>query len=168
MKWKEYLELAGFLLVILGLYLVQREIVLNRTIARAELVQETAHNFFEIDQLLMTPPMNETWIKSANSPETLSTEEKLSLNLFLENILVQYDRECLFYFFDILDECEFYPRTTSLKYFGTAYGREYWETARNNRPNQIVAGVIDRVLAAEPSTDINAIMNLNIGTSIQN
>ena len=47
MKWKEYLELAGFLLVILGLYLVQREIVLNRTIARAELVQETAHNFFE-------------------------------------------------------------------------------------------------------------------------
>ena len=168
MKWKEYLELAGFLVVIVGLILVQREIALNRTIARAELIAETARTFLEIDQLLMTSPLNEIWIKSATTPDELTQGERLSLNLFLENILVQYDRECLFAAFGIYDECQFYPRTTSLKYFGTEYGRAYWEIARNLRPNEIDASVIDEVLAAEPSTDISFLMNLSISTQSEN
>ena len=158
MKWKEALEFAGFFVVIIGLFLVQREIVLTRTIARAELISETAQTFLEIDQLLMSSPLNETWIKSATEPESLSLEEKLSLNLFLENVLVQYDRECLFVGFDIFDECAFYPRTTSLKYFGTEYGRAYWEIAKSRRPTSTVPRVIDSVLATEPSTDVSVLM----------
>ena len=95
MKWKEYLELAGFVVVIVGLILVQREIALSRTIARAELISETAQTFLEIDQLLMTSPLKEIWIKSAIEPDELSLNEKLSLNLFLESVLVQYDRESM-------------------------------------------------------------------------
>ena len=162
MKWKEYLELAGFVVVIVGLILVQREIALSRTIARAELISETAQTFLEIDQLLMTSPLKEIWIKSAIEPDELSLNEKLSLNLFLESVLVQYDRECLFAAFEIYDECEFYPRTTSLKYFGTEYGRAYWEIARTRRPDEANTGVIDEILAAETSTDISFLMDLSI------
>lgn len=168
MKWKEYLELAGFLVVIIGLFLVQKEISLGRTIARAELISETAQTFLELDQLLMTSPLNEVWVKSAMTPDELSLAEKLSLNLFLENVLVQYDRECLFAAFEIYDECEFYPRTTSLRYFGTEYGRAYWEIARNRRPSLTVSNVIDGVLATEPSTDISFLMGLSITARSEN
>jgi hypothetical protein len=153
MKWRAHAELIGVAGILLGLFFVQREIQLNSTIARAELSAETARNLFALDQRLMEPEMAEVWITAMDDPGRLTISERVQINTLLKSVLMTYERECYYLSLGIFVECESVPRLTALEYFGSEYGRAYWESAKKRFVRPSISSLIDEVLSESSPTD---------------
>ena len=151
---KETVELVGIVAILLGLYYVHQEVRLNSTIARAELSAETARNFSALDELLLQPEMTEVYVKSQEDPESLTATERMQVNTILKNVLFQYQREYYYYELGIFEEWESYPRYTALEYFGSRYGRAFWNTYRSRMTIAEISVVIDEVLSEAPTNDL--------------
>jgi hypothetical protein len=150
MKWRAHAELIGVAGIFLGLFFVQREIQLNSTIARAELSAETVGNLFTLDQRLMEPEMAEVWITAMDDPGRLTISERVQINTLLRSVLTIYERECYYLSLGIFPECETVLRLTALEYFGSEYGRAYWESAKKRlvAPNSVsISSLVDEVLS---------------------
>jgi hypothetical protein len=152
--WKEAVELVGLLAIFLGLFFVYKEIEIIETIARAQLSADTNNNLFELDQMAFSKELASTFTKANEDPEGLTATERWQLNLFLAQVLEQYDRECYYEEIDIFQECESVPRATALRYFGSRYGRAFWKTARNRMIEPRISAIIDDELAKNPADDI--------------
>ena len=151
-NWRDYMELVGILAILIGLFFVQREIQLNSTIARAELSAETSRNLSQLDEMIISGEISELWSKSLQTPGDLTFTERLRLNVFLENVLIQYNRECYYEEIEIFEECESVPRDTAVKYFSSEYGRAFWDTVRNRMVGPRITSLVDAALATDPST----------------
>jgi len=154
LEWKDTIDIVGLVAILVGLFFVYRELDLNASIARAQLSAETAGNLLALDQMLMTDDLATAYVKSLSAPESLSEIERMKVNIFLSNILDQYARECYYESIGIFKECESYPRGTALKYFGSRYGRAFWQVVRNRMVGPRITAVIDETLAAVPADDI--------------
>jgi hypothetical protein len=151
-NWKDIAELLGTAAILFGLFLVYEEIRQNSVMARAEMSAETNQNLFALDQLILDPDLASTYLKSLDDPENLTKVERMQVNTILQNVLLQYERECYYRNIGVFSECDSIPRTTALKYFGSKYGRAFWKTVRNNMVRPYIAKIIDKVLA-ETSDD---------------
>lgn len=154
-NWKEIAELIGITAILLGLFFVYEEIRQNGTIARAELSAETNRNLFIVDQLVLNPQIASAYFKSLENPESLTKIERLQVNIILENVLLQYNRECYYEEIGLFRECESVPRDTAIKYFGSRYGRAFWKTVRNRMVGPRITEIVDRQLTNNPADDVH-------------
>ncbi len=155
-SWKETIDTVGLLAVLLGLFLVYKEVEIVETIARAQLSADVNNNLFELDQQALGPELAATFTKANEAPETLAATERWQLNLFLSQVLDQYARECYYVEIGIFRECESVPRSTALKYFSSRYGRAFWATVRNRMAGPEISAIIDDELSRNPADDIAA------------
>lgn len=170
-KWRAHAELIGVAEILLGLFFVQREIQLNSTIARAELSAESARNFFALNQRLMEPEMAEVWITAMDDPGRLTISERVQINTLLKSVLTIYERECYYLSLGIFVECETVLRLTALEYFGSEYGRAYWESAKKRlvAPNSVsISSLIDEVLSESSPTDNYLQFDYEITSKLKN
>lgn len=66
---------------------------------------------------------------------------------------MQYNRECYYLDLGIFVECESIPRNTALEYFGSEYGRAYWESATNRLVRPYIRSLVDEVLSESSASD---------------
>ena len=151
---KDTVDIVGLVAILIGLLFVYREIELNATIARAQLSAETNQNLFELDRMAMDESLGRALLLAYEGPEDLSPLDRMRLNVYLENVLAQYARECYYMSIGIFKECESVPRSTALKYFGSRYGRAFWETVRNRMVDPRLSAIIDDELARQPADDL--------------
>ena len=152
--WKDSIELIGLLAILLGLFFVYKEIEMIETVARAQLSADLNNGLFELDRMAIGPELAPTFVKANVDPESLTPTERWQLTMFLTQVLEQYLRDCYYESLGIFEECESVARDTSLRYFGSRYGRAFWQTVRNRMVGPILTAVIDEQLAENPDNDV--------------
>jgi len=149
MNWKNIIEFAGFLAIIVGLFLVLEELRLSRTIARAEMSAFTNGMLNAIEEERRDPEFAATIIKSRNNPHDLTAMEREQLNSYLLGVLKVYMRENYNYRRGIFEEWTSLITPTAPYYFGDGYGRAYWTVQKQYTPPHIVAAVDEALENAE-------------------
>ena len=141
MNWKNIIEFAGFLAIIVGLFLVLEELRLSRTIARAEMSAYTNGMLNALDEERRDPEFAATMIKSRNKPHELTPTEREQLNSYLLSVLKVYMRESYNYRRGIFEEWTSLITPTAPYYFGDGYGRAYWSVQKQYMQPHIVEAV---------------------------
>jgi hypothetical protein len=100
--------------------------------------------------------MAEVWITAMDDPGRLTISERVQINTLLKSVLTIYERECYYLGLGIFVECESVLRLTALEYFGSEYGRAYWESAKKRlvTPNSVsISSLVDEVLSESSPTN---------------
>ena len=149
MSWKNYIEYIGMAAVIVGLFLVFEELRQARTIARAELSAESTRLLEALNAQERDPAFASILVKSRQNPEDLTAEERIQLNSYLTSAIVVFIREKYYYDLGIFESWKEFPRRFGPRYFGTGYGRAFWEIRRSQFPADIAAEVDKALLNTE-------------------
>ena len=142
-NWKVLAEPAGILAILLGLFFVFEELQLIRTVARAELSAESARMFSVLDAQERDPAFARVLVKSRNNSNELTPSEQVQLNSYFHSAVMVYIRELYNYRRGIFEEFASLIGPTAPRYFGSGYGRAYWNYNKHVYPVQIANAVDD-------------------------
>lgn len=149
MNSKPVIEYIGMAAVIVGLFLVFEELRQARTIARAELSAESTRLLEALNAQERDPKFASILVTSRQNPEELTVEERIQLNAYLTSAVVVFMREKYYYDRGIFETWKEFPRIFGPQYFGTGYGRAYWEIRKSRFPAEVVAEVDKALLNTE-------------------
>ncbi len=130
MRWNDVAELVGMVAIVIGLYFVYEELRQSSTIARAEMSAETNQIFAELDAQERDPAFASILVKAETNPENLTQVERVQLNSYFRRVLHAYSRENYYYRRGIFPEWVSSIRRTAPKYFGSGYGRAWWNVRK--------------------------------------
>ncbi len=88
-------------------------------------------------------------VKAEISPENLTQVERVQLNSYFRRVLTAYSRENYYYRRGIVPEWTSSIRRTAPKYFGSGYGRAWWNVRKTffiSSTRSEVAAEVDRSL----------------------
>ena len=148
-NWKDIVEVVGIASIVVGLVFVYLELRQTSTIARAEMSNEANQILAELDEQERDPSFARILIKADSNPEELSQTERLQLNAFFRRVLDAYSRENYYYRLGIFDEWVSPIRRTAPRYFGSGYGRAWWDVRKSffiSATRTAVAVEVDRSL----------------------
>ena len=145
-KWRELAELAGIIAILAGLYFVYDEIQQTATIARAELNSVSSQRMWELNGYMSDPEFSKLYLKGLHTPTELNETERFRLNAFYQRVLELYGFEFRNYQLGIFAEYEIVPRNSSPVFFGSGYGRIFWNVRREFY-NPAIVKIVDDALA---------------------
>jgi len=138
---KDIGELIGVGAILFGMFFVYAELRQNGTMARAEMSAESNRMFMALDEQARDPNFASILVKSRKSPKELTATERLQLNSYLLGVLRVYLRERYYYNRGIFDEWTSLIGPTAPHYFGSGYGRAYWDVQKKMFPTDIVIAI---------------------------
>ena len=101
-----------------------------------------------LDEQERNPEFAKVLVKSRNNSDELTPSEQVQLDSYFHGALMVYIRELYNYRREIFDEFTSLIGATAPRYFGSGYGRAYWDANKHVYPDPI-AKEIDEVLANE-------------------
>ena len=128
--WKDIAELVGITAIIVGLILVYVELRQTSTIARVEMSNEANQIFAELDEQERDPLFANLLVKAETNPENLTQAERGQLNSYFRRVLHAYSRENYYYQQGLFSEWTSPVRRTAPRYFGSGYGRAWWDVRK--------------------------------------
>ena len=137
------IELVGIAAVVIGLFMVFEELRQARTIARAELSAETTRLLEVLNNKERDSEFAAILVKSQKSPATLTVGERLQMNSYLRGAIIAFTRERYNYRLGIFETWDELPYFLGPYYFGSGYGRAYWEATKDQWNPELVE-VVDR------------------------
>jgi hypothetical protein len=146
MNWKNVIEYAGMAALIVGLFLVYEELSQAGTIARAELSAESARLLEALNVQERDPGFASILVKSQRNPEELTVEERIQLNAYLESAVATFGREKFYYDLGIFESWKEFPQILGPRFFGTRYGRAYWDIRKSLFFPAEIAAEVDNAL----------------------
>ena len=151
-KLKDIVELAGIVAILIGLLFVYSEQKQIADIAYAELVSGTSAKLVGIHEHMSDPEFASLWVKSLHTPADLTESERIQLNAFFEIVRTLFTRELRLYNLGIFGEYEIAPRWLGPKFFGSGYGRAWWNV-RKKVTNPEIVEVVDEELSKLDATN---------------
>ncbi len=148
-RWNDVAELVGMVAIIIGLYFVYEELRLGSAIARAEMSNEANLIFAELDEQERDPAFASILVKAETNPKNLTHVERIQLNSYFRRVLHAYSRENYYYRRGIFPEWTSPIRRTAPRYFGSGYGRAWWNVRKTffiSSTRSEVAPEVDRSL----------------------
>ena len=151
LKWNDVIDAVGLAAVLIGLFLVYKEVRVVETIARAQLSADVNNTLFELDRLALGPDLAPVFLKANEAPETLTAVERWQLNQFLAQVLDQYARECFYGAAVGLRTVQRARRADSLD---TLHAQALGIHCRLRQIHREAHAIIDDELAATPTDDL--------------
>lgn len=148
-NWKDTAELVGLAAIVAGLIFVYAELRQTSTIARVEMSNEANLIFAELDEQERDPAFATILVRANTSPDKLTQVERLQLDAYYRRVLHAYSRENYFYRQGIFAEWVSPIRRTAPRYFGSGYGRAWWDARKTffiSSTRKEVAAEVDRSL----------------------
>jgi len=142
-NWKALLELVGAIAIIGGLILVAYELRQGHSIARGELVMETSRLLTDIYSESLDPAFAALIEKSQSNPSELTHVERIQLNAFFDLVTNLYTREFNNYMLGFFENYTYFPRENAAYFFGSGYGKSWWEYRKTTGFHPELAEVID-------------------------
>jgi hypothetical protein len=139
--WRGLAEGIGAVAIVAGLVLVAYELRQGHEYARAELSAESGRLSNEITSKRLDPTFAAMIEKSQVNPNQLTRIERIQLNAYFDLVLGLYIREYYNYNRGFFENYTDFPRS-SARYFGSGYGKAYWQARRHRFPREL-AEVID-------------------------
>ena len=129
-NWKDTAELVGIAAIVVGLIFVYAELRQTSTIARVEMSNEANQIFAELDEQERDQAFANILVKAEASPAELTQIERIQLNAYYRRVLHAYSRENYYYRQGIFAEWVSPIRRTAPRYFGSGYGRAWWDARK--------------------------------------
>lgn len=142
---KSVVEIIGTIAILAGLVLVAYELRQGHAYARAELSAESGRLIADINSKLLDPQMAALFDKSRTNPNELNRIERIQLDAYFSLVINLYMREFYNYNRGFFENYTDFPRSNAVKYFGSGYGKTFWERRRPFLPPAIVE-VVDQYL----------------------
>ena len=128
--WKSAVEIVGIGALIIGLYFVYEELRQTSTIARANMSLEVTRITIDLNAQERDPAFAKILVKARTSPDELTAVERIQLNAFYSDVIEVYVREYYSFSLGIFPEWTSKIRRTAPIYFGSGYGRAYWNVIK--------------------------------------
>jgi len=138
-SWKDVAELFGIAAIVVSLVFVGLQLRQDQIVAHAELGVGTFIDMVAIDQKLTDTEFAATYMKMLHSPVDLSEEEMVSVNAFLDQVVLAVSRDCYLLYVGIYDECDGLAGHLSARFFGNTYAKVWWHTTKYRRRQSLVA-----------------------------
>jgi hypothetical protein len=167
MNWKNVIEYAGMAAIIVGLFLVFEELRQARTIARAELSAESTRLLEALNVQERDPGFASILAKSRRNPEELTVEERIQLNAYLDSAVETMVREWYYYNLGLFKTWKEFPQIMGPKFFGTRYGRAYWDIRKRRFFPAEIAAEVDNALMNTESVQFYRDFDSNIVDALQ-
>lgn len=145
-NWKDTAELVGIVAILVGLYFVYTEIRQNRIIAQAEINTVTLQSLMDQRRWLSDPEFSKIYLKGLNAPGDTTEAERFRLHQFFDSVIISYEFEYTNYNYGIFTEYTGVATATSPAFFGTGYGRIWWNVTRKTT-NPAIAIIIDNAIS---------------------
>jgi len=149
-SWRDLIEATGLLALIASLVFVGLQVRQDQVIARAELGSQTFEAMSSYRTQLTNPEFANVFAKMLETPEHLTTSEKLQIDNFLRQVRSVFLRECYLKDRQIFAECHTVARTNIPIYFGNKYAKIWWRKYRSNLGDVTwgIPGSVDAEVAA--------------------
>ena len=128
--WKDIVEIVGIGTLIVGLYFVYEELRQTSTIARANMSLEITRITIDLNNQERDPVFAQVLARANSVPDELSPVERVQLNAYYRDVIEAYIREGYNFNLGIFPEWTSKIRRTAPRYFGSGYGRAYWNVFR--------------------------------------
>ena len=128
--WKSVVEIVGIGALIIGLYFVYEELRQTSTIARATMSLETTRITIDLNAQERDPAFAEVLAKGRTVPDQLTPAERIQLNAYYRDVIEVYIREFYAFNLGIFPEWTSKIRSSGPIYFGSGYGRAYWNVLK--------------------------------------
>lgn len=166
--WKSVVELIGIGAVIVGLYFVYEELRQTSTIARANMSLEITRITIDLNAQERDPAFAQVLARAKTVPDELTPTERIQLNAYYGDVMEAYVREAYSYSLGIFPEWTSKIRRTAPIYFGSGYGRAYWNVLRT-QPDipPIFVEEVDRSLENEVAVEFWKAFDNNISLELK-
>jgi hypothetical protein len=128
--WKSVVEIVGIGALIVGLYFVYEELRQTSTIARANMSLEITRITIDLNAQERDPAFANILVRARTVPDELTPAERVQLNAYYRDVIEAYIREGYNFSLGIFPEWTSKIRRTAPMYFGSGYGRAYWNVFR--------------------------------------
>jgi hypothetical protein len=128
--WKSAVEIVGIGALIVGLYFVYEELRQTSTIARANMSLEVTRITIDLNAQERDPAFAEVLVRARTVPDELTAAERIQLNAYYRDVIEVYIREIYSFNLGIFPEWTSKIRRTAPAYFGSGYGRVYWNVLK--------------------------------------
>ena len=146
-KLGQWLQVSANVGILFGLILVGLQIDQNTELTRLGFYSAEEDGFIFLDGMKAGETLAAAWAKAIDDPDSLTTEEMIQLDGFLDGILDQIGRR------DYLHQQGLYEHAPEEqiqwlipKYFGNRFAQAWWQEKRDVW-NDDLAGAVDQAVA---------------------